>query len=575
MADISELLERGNMGPLLVLSIVLLTGLAGGWVAKRFRVPAITGNIIGGVLVGVTLLRGVNAAYALQPLSTFAIGLIAVTAGGHFSYRRVHNALRRILSITFFEVACAFVLVYTVSRLMGLEWPVALLLAALSAETAPATTMAVIKENRAKGPFVKTLLTVVSLDTSLCIILFAFGRIIVADFYGAEEEGFALGTALLHTAFQLVGSLIIGLGAGYVVEKLVHRPRFHHFSVVLLAIVLAEGLSSYLGLSPLLTCLFFGGFLGNSSAEGEKQLSTLEPVELLLYTLFFTLAGVGLHIESLPKAGLFCLGYVVARVAGKAVGATIGGLLSGTSKRIWGNIALGFVPQAGVAIGLVVILEGDTRIPSETTAFVGTLILAAVTINEVIGPFFSRFALKRTRETGLDRPRLMEFLQEEFIVVGLEAADKEDVLKKLTDFFMRTHHVRQEDKDHLFDTILEREKIMTTAVGLGAAIPHGRIESGPGVQGVLGILKEGVDFDAPDGDPVRLVVLIVTPKEHEKQHLEVLASLSRMLSDEHTRTHLLDAEDSNEAWEIIEAEESPNFNYFLEDEGTGETVSSH
>ncbi|MFP6598261.1 MAG: hypothetical protein VCC01_12450, partial [Candidatus Hydrogenedentota bacterium] len=95
------------MGPLLILGVVLIAGSAGGWVARRLHVPSITGNIIAGTLLAVTVFRGVGVARELQPLSSFAIGLIAVTAGEHFSYRRIHNALRRIMFISIFESCTA------------------------------------------------------------------------------------------------------------------------------------------------------------------------------------------------------------------------------------------------------------------------------------------------------------------------------------------------------------------------------------------------------------------------------------------------------------------------------------
>ncbi|MCH8204738.1 MAG: hypothetical protein IID09_06210 [Candidatus Hydrogenedentes bacterium] len=90
------------MGPLLILGVVLIAGSAGGWAAGRIGVPRVTGNIVAGVLTAVTVFREIEVVRVLQPLSTFAISLIAVTAGGHFSYRRLHNALRRILFIAVF-----------------------------------------------------------------------------------------------------------------------------------------------------------------------------------------------------------------------------------------------------------------------------------------------------------------------------------------------------------------------------------------------------------------------------------------------------------------------------------------
>jgi mannitol/fructose-specific phosphotransferase system IIA component (Ntr-type) len=106
---------------------------------------------------------------------------------------------------------------------------------------------------------------------------------------------------------------------------------------------------------------------------------------------------------------------------------------------------------------------------------------------------------------------------------------------------------------------------MSTALGEGVAIPHGRLDSGPEIQGVLGICRQGVDWGAPDGKPVQLIVLIVTPKDHEAKHLQVLASLAAMVSDEAIRSRLIAAVNANDAWEIIEAEENRNYNYFIEE----------
>ncbi|MCF6287538.1 MAG: PTS sugar transporter subunit IIA, partial [Candidatus Hydrogenedentes bacterium] len=138
---------------------------------------------------------------------------------------------------------------------------------------------------------------------------------------------------------------------------------------------------------------------------------------------------------------------------------------------------------------------------------------------------------------------------------------------KLTDFYLRTHRVPAADHALLYDTIEERERELTTAVGNGAAIPHGRVQHGSGIRGVLGICREGVDFDAYDGEPVRILMLVVTPEGYDKEHLEVMASLAQMISDEQLRTRLVAAINANDAWEVIEGEEARNYNYFLEEGG--------
>jgi Kef-type K+ transport system membrane component KefB/mannitol/fructose-specific phosphotransferase system IIA component (Ntr-type) len=562
-------IDPAFMGPLLILGVVLIAGSAGGWVARRLHMPSITGNIVAGILLAVTIFREVGVARELQPLSSFAIGLIAVTAGGHFSYRRIHNALRRIMFIAIFESFTAMASVFLFLRLLGIDVLVALMLGCLAASTAPATTVALIRENHAKGPFVKTLLASVSIDSSICILMFAFVHGLLAAFYSHGEVTLGFADGLRQTLWQLTGSGGLAILLGFVTSRLFDNHRYHDFSVLLVSILLGVGFSLYVGFSPLLTCLFYGVYLGNTSRRNEEQLGALEPIEPLLYTAFFTLAGATVHFDLLMSAGGLCLVYVGARILGKGVGAYAGAWLSGSSERIRNSIPLGFVPQAGVALGLVVILEGDSRISEEVSYLVGSVVLAAVTINEIIGPFFTRAALRRSREVDLDRPRLVEFLDEEFILTHLEAGDKWEALEKLVDFYARTHKVSESVKQHVLETVLERERESSTGIGKGAAIPHGRVDSGDAIEGVMALCPQGIDFEAYDGEPVRILMLIVTPKEHEQRHLEVLASMSQMMSNEQIRSRLISAIDANDAWEVVESEESRPFNYFLEEEEEG------
>ena len=388
---------------------------------------------------------------------------------------------------------------------------------------------------------------------------------LIANYFQDSEHVARLDVALLRAVMQLLGSAVIALVMGKLTQRLVSQPRFHNFSIVFVAILFCTGLSTYLGFSPLLTSLFFGVYLGNSSSAVEEQLNTLAPIEPLLYLCFFTLAGISLHLDSLAHVGLLCVAYVFARFAGKAVGAALGGVVTKCSRRIWSNMPLALLPQAGVAIGLVVLIGSDPNIPRSITEAMGAIILAAVTINEIIGPMFTRSALCRAREVNKDRPRLMTFLHEEFIMTDLKAVDKWDAIRQLNNFLIRTHRVEHYEPDALYASIAEREKEMSTALGNGIAIPHGRVEKGTSLQGVLAIRREGVDFDAPDGEPVHIIVLVVTPRDHADLHLQVMASISAMVSDEVIRARLIAAVDANDVWEVIESEETRDYNHFLEE----------
>ena len=212
----------------------------------------------------------------------------------------------------------------------------------------------------------------------------------------------------------------------------------------------------------------------------------------------------------------------------------------------------------------MVLLSGDANIPEEIRQAVGAIILAGVTISEILGPFCTKAALTRSGEAGLDRQRLVEFLAEEFITVDLRAKDKWDAIHQMVAFLMRTHRVEHMSHEELYQTVVEREKKFSTAMGHGIAIPHGRIEKGPAIQGVLAICRDGVDFDAPDGESVKLIMLIVTPEDQKDMHLKVLASLSSMVRDKAIRSRIIAAISPEDAMEVIESKEVRGYNYFLE-----------
>jgi PTS system fructose-specific IIC component len=555
------------MSPFLVIGILVSAGFFGGWIAKLLHLPHITGNIFGGLIVGpgcLGIIGSHSEMLSLQPLSTFAMSLIAVSIGGHLSYRRIHNSIRRIVSISILEVSVTVLMVVGVARLFHMDWPMSLMLGAISAATAPATTLALIRELRCKGPFVKTLISVVALDNILWIMLFVMMRTFIAAFYKNGETTGQIDDALLLSAYHLLGALALGFLAGWITKVAVSKPKFHDFTTILLAIMLLDGFASYLQLSPLLVNLFFGVYLGNSSEVAERQLTTLVPLEPILYVCFFTLAGASLHLDSMRDVGGLALVYFASRFVGKGLGAALGGMLGKSSKRLWQNMSFSLVPQAGIAIGLVVLLDGDESIPREMSRAVGAIVLAAVTINEIVGPFFTKAALMRSGEANRDRQRLVEFLAEEFIMVDLKALDKWDAIRQLVTFLMRTHRVEHISHEELYQSIVARENEFTTAMGREIALPHGRIGKGPAIQGVMGICRDGIDFDAPDGEPVKLIMLIVTPEDKKDLHLKVLASLSAMVRDDAIRTRLIAAISSEDAMEVIESKEVRDYNYFLD-----------
>lgn len=557
--------DLAPLSPLFAIALILTVGYLAGLLSRRLGAPAVTGNILAGVLMGPSAL-GVfekTIAHDLEPITLFAMSLMTALVGGHLSYRRLHNSLGRILTVTLFEVGLVVVLVVAAMVAVGAGWEIALLLGALAAATAPATVLAVVREERAKGLLVKTLLATVALDNVLCVILFSICVEQVASAAGSE-----LSLTWGATAAALVDvliSIVLGAVMGGALLFLARTRGIQPFTGLFMGILLTAGGAQWIGVSPLLACLSLGVVLGNSRRENEDLISGLESMSPILFTCFFTLAGIDLELNRLPEVGILGGSYFLARGLGKIGGGWLGATLGRALPRIRTNLSRALLPQAGLAIGLVVILQGDSRISAETVRIVTEVILATVVLNEIFGPPLVRRSLVRTGEAGKDRRRIVEFLQEEHIVAPLAATDKWDAIRKLSAVLIRTHGIKDITTDELVESVEERERSLSTAIGEGVALPHGRVPGGPEIVGVMGICPQGIDFDAPDGADVHFIILIATPEEHGERHQEVLAAVARIMSDPEIRGRLAIARNPAEAFDAIEADAKVDYNYFLED----------
>jgi mannitol/fructose-specific phosphotransferase system IIA component (Ntr-type) len=285
--------------------------------------------------------------------------------------------------------------------------------------------------------------------------------------------------------------------------------------------------------------------------------------EVAILAAFFTLAGMELNFEYLLPGGFLALLLVASRLLGKIVAGFFAMTLAGTTALVRRYLGLALIPQAGVAIGLMLVVTEDPRFASISDLFLAVG-LAAVTMNEIIGPILTRASIVRAGESEKDRPRLIDFIQEENIVTDLKASSKEEAIEKLTDVLIQSHDIKT-DRDQLLRSILEREEEAPTAVGNGLAIPHGILTDAERMVGVMGLSPDGIPCDTPDGEVVRCMVLLVTPASERDRHHEVLAALARSIGfDRNVRHQLYNARSAAHAYDLLHAGEAEDFNYFFE-----------
>ena len=557
-----------HAGPLLLLAIVLLAGSFFGALARRIRLPGITGQIIGGVLVGRAGLDlfSEESIAGLEPMTEIALGLIAVTVGAHLHIGRLSNAVRRLSYLLIAESTITPLLVFVAAYYIGgATFELSLLFGAVSIATAPATIVALVRETRSKGVFVKTLIAAVALNNTACIVVFEVCRALIGSDYQLQSEVLLQADGAIA---QLIAPVLLGSIAAFALDRITRialgPERLATAAVV--ALVLTSGLATSIGISPMLACLALGAVQTNIARSRTHLVdSVFDNFEPAILTVFFTLAGMHLNFDHLESAGLLIVLYFVARFAGKLLSADLALRAAHATDRVRKNLGLALVPQAGVAVGLVLLIQDDARF-SEAAGLFGAVVLTVVTINEIIGPVLTRIALQRAGEVGRDRLRLIDFLQEEHILTDFAAESKEAAIERLVDLLIRTHGLRDVNRDELLASVLAREAQGSTCLGGGLAVPHGILPEGEPMVGVMALTQSGLGFETPDGRPVHCMVLLGTASDERDRHLQVLAALARTVgTDRAFGDQLFDSKSPAHAYELLHGEESEDFNYFMEE----------
>lgn len=556
-----------DAGPLLILAFVILVGFAFGELAKRIRLPSITGQVVAGVVMGKAGLDlfEERALVDLQPLTHFALGLIAVTVGAHLNIKRLRNAGRRLFFLLITESTIVPLSVFlALWGLVGLSPSESILYATVAIATAPATVVAIVRETRSKGVFVKTLVAAVALNNMACILLFEVARAVTTSW---EQGQTNLSMAWQQPASELLIALAIGGGAAIAMSSIsrLALPAERLATAAVAALALTSGLASTFDVSPLLACLFLGMIQTNITPNRSQLIDSIfADFQPAILTVFFVLAGLHISLEHAALAGISALVLFTARIGGKLIAAGLAMRLAQATDRVRDNLGFALIPQAGVAIGLVIILQDDPAFAGIAESFTA-VVLTVVTANEIIGPLMTRFALDRTGETNRDRMRLIDFLQEEQIVTDFRARSKEHAIEELVDLLLRTNDLAGVSRSALLDSVQAREAEASTCLGGGLAVPHGILPEGRPLVGVMALSREGLDFETPDGRPVHCMVLLGTSPEERDRHLQVLAALARTIGTEASfQEELFNAKSPAHAYEILHGEESEDFNYFLD-----------
>ncbi|MDA1260546.1 MAG: cation:proton antiporter [Planctomycetota bacterium] len=386
-------------GPLLVLGMLLVGGAVGGALARRLRLPTLTGYIGAGITIGAQcfdLLPHEPAEALRGPINNLAMALVLFVLGGQFRGEKLRGIGAKLLALSLVETALTILAVTFACWLVVPRADGALLLGVMAVAVAPATTVVVLREYGARGPTTDVLRMLTAMSNAWAVLLFEVVLLAFAFVRGGDAGPVAL-------LADVGGALAFGLVAGHALIFLQERAGWSGFSVPLLAVTLSTiGLCNWAGVPYMLAFLVAGAVVANRSRLFAPIEQSMDAFAQPAFVAFFVLSGAHLNFIVLREhwlaAGLYILARTVGKIAGTRLGLRLGSLRLPSTQAGSPPIGLGLLCQAGAAIALA---QYTATYDPELAEVLLNVILGAVVVFEIIGPLLLKHVVVAAGEVSL------------------------------------------------------------------------------------------------------------------------------------------------------------------------------
>ena len=385
------------MNTILSLGIILSGALVAEKVVNYLRVPAITSYILLGIALGPYSLniadRGLIASSEI--LSNIVLGFIAFHVGENFSLTNFKKIGKAVLSVSLsVTITTLFFVTAGIYLFAHQSFAVSLLLGAISAATAPATTIMIIRQYRSRGSFTDVLLGTVAIDDAWGIMIFSICLAVAQTFQSDQHAELFIFLSALKASGKIVFSLVHGFFMAFLFSwvSVYAKKNEEMLTLILGTVLLNTGVALFFDISALLSNMFFGAVLVNINKTAFKFFDSLKTIDWPLYVMFYVLAGANLDISLLSTLGSIGSVYILFRIFGRLGGAYVGSVVAGTDKSIKYYMGLALMPQAGVAIGLAMLAKAT--LPQSGGEIFNTIVATSV-VFEIFGPIATRYALAK------------------------------------------------------------------------------------------------------------------------------------------------------------------------------------
>ncbi len=408
--------------PALVLGFILISAYCIGQLLEKIGLPGIVGYILTGLFMGPYFLKFYtsSAINELSFINNLALAFIGFCAGGELRLSNIRRILKPIIyyisGITLVVFTGVTLLVFSISSLIpflrglspGVKLAVSAIFGVIAVARSPSSAIAIISETKAKGPYTDLVLSVsVAMDV---IIIMLFAVIISVCQIFIQTKGGMDFSFIAVLILEIAIAFLLGYLLGKFIVFLIEKAKVE-FAVVIIAmgffvIEFSHFLGEYLHkvhnigfeIEPLLICMAAGFTVQNFSDYGKKFLMRMDRISLPIYIAFFAMTGAAMNINILRTGWLFGLIIVAARLILINIGSYFSGKISKTPTKIYKNAWLGFITQAGVSLGLLT--EVVRRFP-DIGPSIQTILIAAIIMNQIIGPIAFKYGLKKVDETNV------------------------------------------------------------------------------------------------------------------------------------------------------------------------------
>lgn len=405
------------MSTLLSVSVALLAGLLMTRAFKPLKLPAVTAYLIAGVLIGPYCIgalgieglgfKNAEAVGALSLISEVALGFIAFSIGNEFRLDDLKKTGRQATVIGIFQALVATLLVdislYGIHLLMPdkLTVPQLLTLGAIATATAPAATLMVVRQYKAKGPLTDLLLPIVALDDAVGLIVFAVSFGIARSLISGAVD---MVSIIINPLVEIICSLALGAVMGWILTQLerMFNSNTNRLNMSTAFVFLTVALSMlefhigpvHISFSPLLVCMMLGTIFCNICPLSEDLMGATDKWTSPLFALFFVISGAELELGVFAEISIVIIGlvYIIFRSLGKYFGSYASAKMTGCSPSISKYLGITLLPQAGVALGMCTIAA--EQLPGQGS-MIRNITLFAVLIYELFGPVCTRWALTK------------------------------------------------------------------------------------------------------------------------------------------------------------------------------------